>query len=80
MAAIHVRDVPDDTLHTLKVRAAKSGKSLQAYVRCMLDEEASTLSIEDAADEARSIAEHSSVTNDDVLESIANMRQERECW
>lgn len=78
MAAIHVRDVGDDTLHTLKVRAAKSGKSLQAYVRCVLDEEAGTLSPEELEDEVRDIAAHSSVTTDDVLESIEEMRRARQ--
>lgn len=65
-------------MHTLKVRAARSGKSLQAYVRCVLDEEAARLTIEEAADEACSIAERSSVTDDDVLASIADMRRARE--
>ncbi len=77
MAAIHVRDVGEGTLTTLKVRAARSGQSLQAYVRHLLDEEAAILTLEEATAEARSIAERSSVTSDDVLASIAEMRQAR---
>jgi plasmid stability protein len=78
MATIQVRDVGDDTLHTLKVRAARSGQSLQAYVRCMLDQQAATLSPEELESEVRDIAAHSDVTGDDVLESIADMRRARE--
>ncbi|MGW7294193.1 FitA-like ribbon-helix-helix domain-containing protein [Streptomyces xiamenensis] len=78
MASIHVREVSDDTLTTLKVRAAKAGQSLQAYVRQLLDGEAATLTSEEAAAEARSIAARSSVTADDVLHVIAETREARQ--
>jgi plasmid stability protein len=50
MATIHVRDVSDSTLTTLKVRAARAGQSLQGYVRQLLESEAATLTPEEAAD------------------------------
>jgi plasmid stability protein len=78
MATIHVRDVGEDTVRTLKTRAARAGQSLQAYVRLLLDEEASMLTMEEAADEARSIAERSSVTTEDILEVREQIRRERE--
>jgi plasmid stability protein len=78
MATIHVRDVSEDAATTLKVRAARAGQSLQAYVRHLLEEEASMLTMDEAADEARSIAERSSVTNEDVLEVREQIRRERE--
>jgi plasmid stability protein len=77
MATIHVRDVPESTATTLKVRAARAGQSLQAYVRQLLDDEAALLTPEEAAGEARGIAARSSVTSGDVLEVISAMRETR---
>lgn len=77
MATIHVREISDDTLTTLKVRAARAGQSLQAYVRQLLDGEAATLSPEEAAERARTIASRSAVTADDVVDAIAQMREAR---
>jgi plasmid stability protein len=77
MATIHVRDVSDDALTTLKVRAARSGQSLQSYVRHLLEGEAETLTPEEAAERARTIAARSAVTADDVVDAIAQMREAR---
>jgi antitoxin FitA len=77
MAIIHVRDVSEGTLTTLKVRAARSGQSLQAYVRQLLEREAALLTPEEAAERARTIAARSAVTADDVTEAIAAMREAR---
>lgn len=38
MASITVRNVPDDTRHELAARAARSGRSLQEYLRAELVE------------------------------------------
>jgi plasmid stability protein len=78
VATIHVREVSDDTLTTLKVRAARSGQSLQAYVRELLDGEAGMLTPEEAAERARTIAARSAVTADDVVGTIAEMREARD--
>ncbi|SDS05993.1 hypothetical protein [Jiangella sp. DSM 45060] len=77
MATIHIRDVSDETVTTLKVRAARAGRSLQAYVQQMLEREAAALSTDEAADVARSIAARSSVTADDVTEVLDNIRAAR---
>lgn len=77
MTNIHVRSVSDETLTTLKVRATRSGKSLQAYLRDLLDEEAATLTADEAADRARAIAGQSTVTADDVVGSVEQMRAAR---
>lgn len=77
MATLHVREISDDTLITLKVRAARAGQSVQAYVRRLLDREAATLSPEEAAEQARSIAARSAVTADDVLAAVAEVREAR---
>ena len=75
MATVHVRDVSDDTLLTLKLRATRAGQSLQAFIRQLLDREAATLTAEEAAHRARGIAARSSVTADDVVAVIAEMRE-----
>jgi plasmid stability protein len=77
MATIHVREVSDDAVVTLKVRAARAGQSLQAYVRQLLEREAATVTLEEAAERARAIAARSSVTADDVVDAIAEMREAR---
>jgi antitoxin FitA len=77
MATIQVRDVSDSTLTTLKVRAARAGQSLQGYIRHLLDTEAATLPPEEAAEQARTIAARSSVTADDVMNTITAIRQAR---
>jgi antitoxin FitA len=77
MAIIHVRDLPETTVRTLKVRAARSGQSLQVYVRRLLEREAALLTPEEAADQAREIGARSRVTAADVTDAVAAMRQER---
>ena len=77
MATIHVRDVPEGTLTTLNVRAAQAGQSLQAYVRQLLESEASVLTPEEAAERARTIAARSAVTADDVVNTITAVRELR---
>jgi antitoxin FitA len=77
MATIHVRDVPESTVTTLKVRAARAGQSLQAYVRQLLDSEAETLTPEEAAEQARTIAARSRVTAEDVTDAVRAIRQAR---
>jgi plasmid stability protein len=78
MPAIHVRDVSDDALTTLKVRAAKSGQSLQSYVRQLLEHEIEILTPEEAAERARTIAARSAVTADDVVNAVAEVREARD--
>jgi antitoxin FitA len=77
MATIHVRDVSESTVTTLKVRAARAGKSLQVYVRQLLETEAGSLTPEEAAERARAIAARSKVTAGDVLDVIASVREAR---
>jgi|GraSoiStandDraft_44_1057316.scaffolds.fasta_scaffold508356_1 plasmid stability protein len=77
MATIHVRDVSERAVTTLKVRAAQAGQSLQAYVRQLLESEAAVLTPEEAAEQARTIAARSDVTADDVVDAITAMRESR---
>lgn len=77
MATIHIREVPDETVTTLKVRAARSGQSLQAYLLQLLVGEAALLTPEEAAEQARGIAARGGVTADDVSDVLAEMREAR---
>jgi plasmid stability protein len=56
MGTIQIRDVSESTERTLKVRAEREGKSLTAFVRDLLNEEAATPTLDEvmariAADE-----------------------------
>jgi plasmid stability protein len=51
--AITVRDVPDDVRDELAARAARSGRSLQEYLRGMLVEAAGRVPVEDVIARAR---------------------------
>ena len=78
MSTIHVRDVSEGAVTTLKLRAARAGQSLQAYVRQLLESEAAATPPEEAAERARDIAARSEVTADDVIDVITAMREARE--
>jgi plasmid stability protein len=41
MSALTIRDIPDDQVQTLKIRAAQAGKSLQAFMQEMIARETS---------------------------------------
>ncbi|MGX2995924.1 FitA-like ribbon-helix-helix domain-containing protein [Streptomyces sp. JNUCC 64] len=41
MTVLTIRDVPDDQIQTLKVRASQAGKSLQAFMQDLIAKEAS---------------------------------------
>jgi plasmid stability protein len=51
--AITVRDVPDEVRDELAARAARSGRSLQEYVRAMLVDAAAREPVEDVIARAR---------------------------
>lgn len=47
MATIQVRNLPEESARVLKVRAAKSGKSLQEYMRDYLIEQTTKPTVEE---------------------------------
>ncbi len=51
--AITIRDVPDEVRDELAARAARSGRSLQEYVRAMLVDAAARPPVEDVIARAR---------------------------
>jgi plasmid stability protein len=75
MTDLSVRDVSEDALSVLRIRAAAKRQSLQAFVRDLIEREAHALSIEEAARKSERIAMRNNVTADDVLEAIEAARQ-----
>ncbi|MBJ7354847.1 MAG: hypothetical protein JHC98_08485 [Thermoleophilaceae bacterium] len=53
MATIQIRNLPDATVRTWKVRAAKQGKSLQEYMRDYLTAQAERPTVSELMDEIR---------------------------
>ena len=53
MVAITIRDIPDDVRDELAIRAARSGKSLQEYLRGMLVDTAAKPTVQDTLARAR---------------------------
>jgi plasmid stability protein len=76
MTALTIRDVPDDMLNVLKVRAAQAGKSLQAYALEVLTREASRPTLAEAVRRARA-ATTAEVSTDDVLSALDEARSGR---
>lgn len=69
MTALTIRDVPDDQIQTLKVRAAQAGKSLQAYCLDLIARETSKPTLAEMV--ARLNRETTaSVSTEDVLAAI----------
>src|SRR6478609_7839216 len=42
MTALTIRDVSEDAVRTMKIRAAQAGQSLQAYLRGLIEREAAS--------------------------------------
>lgn len=57
MVAITIRDIPNDVRDELAVRAARSGKSLQEYLRGMLIDTAAKPTVEEVLRRARARVE-----------------------
>ncbi|MGW0208535.1 FitA-like ribbon-helix-helix domain-containing protein [Streptomyces sp. NPDC003233] len=76
MTAITIRDVPDDTVNALKVRAAQAGKSLQAYALDLLSREAAKPTLAEMA--ARLEREtRTELSTTDILDAIEDGRDRR---
>jgi plasmid stability protein len=76
MTAITIRDVPDDTVNALKVRAAQAGKSLQAYALEVLSREAAKPTLAEMA--ARLDREtRTTLRTTDILGAIDDGRDRR---
>ncbi|UGY93061.1 FitA-like ribbon-helix-helix domain-containing protein [Streptomyces gobiensis] len=76
MTSMTIRNIPDDILQSLKVRATQSGKSLQAYAIELFAREVSKPTLADMA--ARMEREASAeLSTEDVLKAIEDGRERR---
>lgn len=66
MATIQIRNLPDESVRALKVRAAKSGQSLQEYMREFLIEETSKPTVAELMEQV--LAQHDASAPDLPLE------------
>jgi plasmid stability protein len=76
MTAITIRDVPEDTVNALKVRAAQAGKSLQAYALDLLSREAAKPTLAEMATRLERETRAELGTND-ILDAIDDGRNRR---
>jgi len=76
MTALTIRDVSDDAVRTMKIRAAQAGQSLQAYLRGLIEKEAAKPTIAEAVQQARSQAT-ADISTADVLAAIDEGRAGR---
>ena len=76
MTAITIRDVPDDTVNALKVRAAQAGKSLQAYALELLSREAAKPTLAEMATRLERET-RTELSTTDILDAIEDGRDRR---
>ncbi|MBO0808099.1 MAG: antitoxin [Actinobacteria bacterium] len=76
MTALTIRDVSDDAVRTMKIRAAQAGQSLQAYLRSLIEKEASKPTVAEAVERARREAT-ADISTADILETIDEGRARR---
>jgi plasmid stability protein len=74
MATLYVRDLSEEALTELKIRAARNRQSLQAYARALLEQEAATPALEDVVARIRERAT-ARLSTDEVLGDIDRGRR-----
>lgn len=76
MTALTIRDVSDEAVRTMKIRAAQAGQSLQAYLRGLIEKEAAKPTVAEAVQQARREAT-ANVSTADILAAIDEGRAGR---
>jgi len=76
MTAVTIRDVSDDAVRTMKIRAARAGQSLQAYLRGLIEKEAAKPTVAEAVEQARREAT-ADISTADILAAIDEGRAGR---
>src|ERR1700734_3103523 len=66
MTALTIRDVSEDAVRTMRIRAAQAGQSLQAYLRSLIEREAARPTVAEAVEQARRQAS-ADISTDDIL-------------
>lgn len=76
MTALTIRDVSEDAVRTMKIRAAQAGQSLQAYLRSLIEREAARPTVTEAVEQARRQAT-ADISTTDILAAIDEGRTGR---
>ena len=76
MTALTIRDVSDEAVRTMKIRAAQAGQSLQAYLRGLIEKEAAKPTVTEAVEQARREAT-ANISTADILAAIDEGRAGR---
>ena len=76
MTALTIRDVSDEAVRVMKVRAAHNGQSLQAYLRALIEREAGKPTLAEAVEQARRAAT-TEISTADILAAIDEARARR---
>ena len=76
MTALTIRDVSEDAVRTMKIRAAQAGQSLQAYLRGLIEREAAKPTVAQAVEQARREAT-ADISTADILAAIDEGRAGR---
>jgi plasmid stability protein len=77
MATIQIRNLSDASYETMKRRAERAGRSLQEYMRSLIEEQAATLTMDEALERTREIAEGSTITREEIVEAVRADREDR---
>jgi plasmid stability protein len=77
MVALQIRDVPEPVRDKLVARAQANGQSLQAFLLDLVTQEASFVDNLELIRELNARSSGSSVTADDVLAALDEVRAER---
>ena len=76
MTALTIRDVSEDAVRTMKIRAAQVSQSLQAYLRGLIEREAASPTVAEAVEQARRQAT-ADISTADILAAIDEGRAGR---
>lgn len=71
---IQIRNVPDDLHRELKIRAAAAGMSMSDYIKRELSRRSRKSTINEIAARSQGRGEESSLTTQDVVDTIREMR------
>lgn len=74
MADLQVHDVPEDVMARLRDRAEKTHRSVEGYVKYLLERDSQRLTTDELIERGRQISKGSGVTTDDILAALEEDR------
>lgn len=74
MVDLQVHDVPEDVMARLRDRAEKTHRSVEGYVKYLLERDSQRLTTDELIERSRQISKGSGVTTDDILAALEEDR------